>query len=288
MIKATVIIATFNMGNHIKKTIESVLVQTESDFELIVIDDASTDDTLLEIKQIKDKRLKLVKNIYNLGKSLSRNKGITLSKSKYIFFTDADCIVDKNWIKQGLKALSKSNVVGVEGKILYIAKGYVPSYSDRVVQNLQGGEYMTANIVYKREYLKKVGMFNKAFARNQDRDLALRVMKFGKIAFNTSMLVYHSQSIWKAKDYMASAQWVYYRVVLAYKLHGERYQLFYRIYSPEKIAAILFPPLILIKLFTDKHKTKQDYLLFLLVYPRLIYERVLLWKYSFKERVLII
>jgi len=287
MIKASIIIATHNMGNSIEKLIISVLSQSEGNFELIIIDDGSTDDTKKIINNIKDKRLKYIQNVKKRGKSFSRNKGIALSKSNNLFFTDADCAVTKNWIEEGLKSLGKG-FDGIEGKVYYVSKNYKPTRSDRVVRNLYGGEYMTANIAYKKNVLIKLGLFNVKFKRNQDRDLALRVKMIGKIIFNPNMIVYHTASKWTASTYMHSASWVYYRVILFFKIYNESYNMVLRVYAPEKLLSIIFPPIILIKLLIDKHKTKNDYMLFFLTYPKLVYERLLLWKYSIKEKVLII
>ncbi len=288
MPKASIILATYNMGEHIKKALTTILSQTEKNFELIIIDDSSTDDTKEIIAQIKDPRIIYIHNTRNLGKSLTRNKGIKLAKSNYLFFTDADCKVDKDWLKEGLQAFKDNDCVGVEGKIYYVSKNYQPTYSDRVVQNLSGGQYMTANMAYKKDAVIKAKLFDKRFKRNQDRDLALKVKKIGKILFNKKMIVTHTISLWDPFAYFSSADWIYYQVVLLYKIHHERHNIQFRIYEPKKLFAIFFPFVILLKLFIDGYKSKNDYILFLLCYPRIIYERLLLWKYCFKEKVFII
>ncbi len=86
----SVIIPTYNRATFIAKAIQSVLNQTFSDFELIVVDDASTDNTELIVKKIEDSRLKYVKNEKNIERCLTRNKGISISKGRYICFLDSD------------------------------------------------------------------------------------------------------------------------------------------------------------------------------------------------------
>ena len=86
----TVIIPTFNREKYISKAIESVLVQTISDFELIIIDDASTDGTEAIVNTFTDSRIRYFKNEMNLERCLSRNRGIEKSKGKYICFLDSD------------------------------------------------------------------------------------------------------------------------------------------------------------------------------------------------------
>lgn len=97
----SVIMAAYNAEQYISETIESVLSQTYSDFEFIIIDDASTDSTNLIIRKFDDKRIKLVENKQNLGLTKSLNIGLKIAKGKYIVRTDADDInVDDRFEKQ--------------------------------------------------------------------------------------------------------------------------------------------------------------------------------------------
>lgn len=288
MVKASIIIATYNMGYHLKQTIDSVLTQSEHNFELIVVDDSSSDNTIKILEGIKDRRLRYIHNRKNFGVSLSRNKGIKISRGNYLFFTDADCTVSKDWLKSGLDSFQQKNCIGVGGIIYYVSKLYKPTYSDRVVESSNDGEYMTANMAYEKKILQNIGLFDKEFKRNGDRAVALKLNKYGEIKFNPNMIVYHAVSKWKPSAYMKSASWVYYRVVLMFKKFDEKYNMIFRVYAPEKLFAIVFPPILLLKLFTGRYKTKEDYVLFLLIYPRLIYERWILWKSCFKEKVFIV
>lgn len=86
----SVIIPTFNRVHLISKTIECILFQTFSDFEIIIIDDASVDNTEHIILQFNDERILYHKNEINIERSASRNKGIHLAKGKYICFCDSD------------------------------------------------------------------------------------------------------------------------------------------------------------------------------------------------------
>ena len=85
----SVIIPLYNKQDYITRTINSVLNQTYQNFEIIVVDDGSTDKSLSVVKTIKDKRIKVFSQ-KNLGVSNARNKGIKQSKGNYIAFLDAD------------------------------------------------------------------------------------------------------------------------------------------------------------------------------------------------------
>jgi len=85
----SVVIPLYNKEKYIKRTINSVLKQTFQNFEIIVVNDGSTDNSLSVVKSIKDKRIKIF-NQKNLGVSNARNKGIKKAKGEYIAFLDAD------------------------------------------------------------------------------------------------------------------------------------------------------------------------------------------------------
>ena len=86
----SIILPTYNRASFLQRSISSVLNQTFTDFELIIIDDASTDNTKDVIDTFNDERIRYFKNEKNRERSASRNKGIELSKGKYICFLDSD------------------------------------------------------------------------------------------------------------------------------------------------------------------------------------------------------
>lgn len=89
-IMASVIMAAYNAQEYIAEAIESILKQTFTDFEFIIIDDASTDNTSAIIHSYDDGRIKLIKNTVNLGLTKSLNIGLKHANGKYIIRTDAD------------------------------------------------------------------------------------------------------------------------------------------------------------------------------------------------------
>jgi len=80
----SVILTNYNHSKYVAEAIESVLMQSFKDFELIIIDDASSDSSFAVIKKYNDKRIKFIKNEFNLGQCRSINLGISLSQGKYI------------------------------------------------------------------------------------------------------------------------------------------------------------------------------------------------------------
>ena len=98
--RVSVVMAAYNSRRYVRETIESVLAQTMPDFELIVIDDGSSDDTVDIVGSYDDDRIRLVENGQNRGISITRNRGIELSRGDYMAAIDHDDI----WLPEKLAA----------------------------------------------------------------------------------------------------------------------------------------------------------------------------------------
>jgi teichuronic acid biosynthesis glycosyltransferase TuaG len=105
----SIITPVYNSERYLQKMINSVLKQSFSNWELILIDDKSTDRSLGIIKGIKDKRIRFKINRKNLGAGLSRNIGTKMSKGRYITFIDSDDFWDKDFLIKTLKFIKKNN-----------------------------------------------------------------------------------------------------------------------------------------------------------------------------------
>lgn len=100
---------SYNLEKYITISIESVLNQTYKLFELIIVDDCSIDNTIDKIKQIKDKRIKLIQNKNNIGAGLSRNIAINNAKGEYIAFLDGDDVWTNNKLELQIEYMKKNN-----------------------------------------------------------------------------------------------------------------------------------------------------------------------------------
>jgi len=92
MASVSIIIPTYNREDTISRAIESVLSQTHQDFEIIVVDDGSTDNTVAEVKSFDNECIKLVTHDSNLGQNPARNSGLNEARGKYISYLDSDDI----------------------------------------------------------------------------------------------------------------------------------------------------------------------------------------------------
>lgn len=92
MIDISIIMPVYNEEKYLREAIDSILCQTADNFEFIIIDDASTDNSLSIIQSYADKRIVLIRNEQNIGNYPSRNKGMEVAVGKYICVMDADDI----------------------------------------------------------------------------------------------------------------------------------------------------------------------------------------------------
>jgi glycosyltransferase involved in cell wall biosynthesis len=209
--KVSVIIPTYNRAHLIGRAIQSVLNQTYQDFELIVVDDGSTDNTNEVIKEFsqKDKRILYIKHDKNKGGSAARNTGIKAARGEYIAFQDSD----DEWLPEKLeKQMGILEKVSQEVGVVYTGfwrikedkKKYTPS--DKVLKKegdihnelLKGNFITTQSIIVRKECFKEMGYFDESLPRLQDWELVLRLSEKYKFKFIDEPLLcsyYNDESI---------------------------------------------------------------------------------------------
>ena len=283
MTDISVVVIIRNEEDFILDCLKAILSQSISDFELIAVDDNSQDETGDIIKGIDDRRIKYFRNGKHLGIPASRNKGVQLAKGKYIFFTDADCLPHKDWLKEGLNAFCNQECIGVEGRTFSLTP--VPCLSDRIRYNLTANHLMTCNIAYRAEVLNKIGGFNPRYPySHEDGDLALRAMKYGKIGSCLDMLVFHRTKKWTARTLLLDARRARDSVRFI-KEHNFKRLTRYCILYPMNVVYIFFPFLIP---FHYRMVKWTDFKLLPVFYLRLLYQRILIWKEAVKERIFLL
>jgi len=111
--KVSVIVTSYNYEQYIKDSVESVLNQTFTDFELIIIDDCSTDNSAEIIKQINDRRIKFIQNDKNYGLKYSVQKAVELAQGEWIAFLESDDLWVPETLETRLKYAEKYSDVGI-------------------------------------------------------------------------------------------------------------------------------------------------------------------------------
>lgn len=180
----SVIIPAYNNEKTIRETIESVLNQTFSDFELIIINDGATDSTLEIVSSIQDPRIKVF-SYPNAGVSVSRNRGFQLASGKFISFLDADDLWTPNKLELQLEALQSNPEAAVAYSWLdridesgqFLTKGNYRNFTGNVYEHLVEQNFLetASNPLICAEALKAVGDFNSELTPAEDWDMFLRL-----------------------------------------------------------------------------------------------------------------
>ena len=105
MARVTVLMPTYNVAPWVEEAIQSVLNQTYSDFELLVVDDGSTDDTLEHVSSIEDSRIRIAAFPDNVGLADNLNRGLDLIETELVARMDGDDIAEPDWLETGVKVL---------------------------------------------------------------------------------------------------------------------------------------------------------------------------------------
>ena len=132
----SIIMPAFNAAYFIQESIQSVLAQSFSDFELIVINDGSTDDTSALVQNVKDPRIILIEQ-ENAGVAAARNNGIEVSRGKFIAFLDSDDLWSKTKIEKQVNLLTSNPEIGLTYSDIFCFEKslkdsyYVPPYKEQ-------------------------------------------------------------------------------------------------------------------------------------------------------------
>ncbi|CAG7647754.1 glycosyltransferase [Paenibacillus allorhizosphaerae] len=184
----SVIIPTYNRDQYVGRAIESVLKQTYKDFEVIVVDDGSTDNTA-KVVQSYDTRVRYVYQ-KNSGPSEARNTGIRFAKGQYVAFLDSDDVFLPNKLQRNKQYLDKNPNCrflyswyydrrdGKKRKIVRNVKA--PSKLNKFRYYLYKRKFTirTSTAVIRRSCFDKVGLFNPNYRYSQDWDMWLRLARY--------------------------------------------------------------------------------------------------------------
>ncbi|GKX31763.1 hypothetical protein SH1V18_42430 [Vallitalea longa] len=198
----SVIIPLYNKENHVGRAIKSVINQTYKDFEIIVIDDGSTDNSAKEVIKIKDSRIRLIRQ-NNGGVSSARNKGIAEAKYDYIGFLDADDIWMPNFLQSIKNLIKQYPMAGVYATSYRIQRGdgaIITSLSGRnLKKNWKGiiDDYFrfslnaplisASSVVVPKKIFNHLGNFNVKLNRGEDLDMWCRIALKYRIAYFNSI-----------------------------------------------------------------------------------------------------
>jgi glycosyltransferase involved in cell wall biosynthesis len=210
----SVVMSAYNHDTFIKESIESILNQTFTDFELIIINDNSIDNTEDIIKSFNDKRITYIKNNINLGTTKSTNLGFKMTRGEYVCIICSDDILPNDSLEVRYNFIKKYNLEAVHTGLTRIENNiqtYIKPVKNNVIiyfikQKPKNIGLNMATFLFKTQSLRKIGYLSTKHNTkyNRDYELGLRTilkLKTGSLNINTYNYLIHqtnrSHSNWK-------------------------------------------------------------------------------------------
>lgn len=202
MPKVTVVIPAYNAMAYLPETLDSVLSQTFRDFEVLIINDGSTDAVADWAAEIQDPRVRLISQD-NKGLSGARNRGITESQGEYIAFLDADDLWAPTKLEQQVKCLDTRPEVGmvytwtlhVDQQGNSLGRVTASHVEGKAWEQLLLGDSVGSgsSTMVRRDCFDKVGLFDTNLTSIEDCDMWVRLAQYYPLAVIKDILVYYRQ-----------------------------------------------------------------------------------------------
>ncbi|MGL5836519.1 MAG: glycosyltransferase family 2 protein [Waterburya sp.] len=223
----SVIIPTYNRGDLIGRAIASVIAQTYQNFEIIVVDDASTEDIAQAIACIDDPRLRSIRHETNLGGSAARNTGIKAAQGAFVAFLDSD----DTWLPHKLqRQLEKISTISRSDNLVcysqfqsspkvFYAPSIFPSRGKQPQETVADylwasqGEMLTSSLLMHRSLAQRT-LFQTGLIKHQDLDFVIRLEQQGaEFVFISQVLtIWHNEvrgdRISRNRDYQLCLNWI--------------------------------------------------------------------------------
>jgi glycosyltransferase involved in cell wall biosynthesis len=202
--KISVIMPVYNGERYLRESIESILGQTFTDFEFIIINDASTDSSAKIMQSYDDSRIRITNNSTNIGLTRSLNMALELAEGEYIARQDDDDISLPERFEKQIKYFEEQPETAVLGTSIYTIDEDGEIIGKRVISaepsrnSFHDSFLIHGSTMYKKDIIRKLGGYNEIFRLSQDFDLWLRVAKHHQIRGIPETLYklrYHQRSL---------------------------------------------------------------------------------------------
>lgn len=187
----SVVIPTFNRSDLLPDAIDSVVDQTYRNWELIIVDDGSTDDTEQVVNSYSDSRVRYTENTGSKGPGGARNTGVRKAKGGYIAFLDSDDVWTSGKLRAQVDCMEANPRTGlVAGRCIYVDDELEPTgyespspkeipYEEICVSTSVPGS--SSNVLVRRRAFEDAGGFDPELLRGEDRDLWIRISRHWKV-----------------------------------------------------------------------------------------------------------
>ena len=256
----SVIMSVYNGEKFVRKCIESILNQTFTRFEFIIIDDGSTDNTKNIIKEYekKDERIILIENETNQGLTKNLNKALSIAKGEYIARMDADDISTKDRLQTEYEYLKKHKEITVVSCIgQYIDENdnleevkYMPESNEEIVAMMHKvNPILHPGVMFRKKEIEEIGNYDERYKVVQDYNLWFRCMKEGYKFYNIQKILLYFR---RDKSYNKRKSKKYRKVDIKVRIEGYRLNkisLYKRIYIIIPIMLYILPSSFIDKFF---------------------------------------
>jgi glycosyltransferase involved in cell wall biosynthesis len=199
----------YNQGQYLDEAVESVLNQTYQDFEIIVINDGSTDEETIQILHHYEKQKVKIIHTENRGPSVARNTGIKNSSGKYILPLDADDRIGKTYLEAAVEILEKDSTIGIvycEAEFFGTKTGKWDLPDFHFPEILLGNGIFNSS-VYRRNDWERVGGYRENMVYNwEDYDLWLSLIELGRGVVRIPETLYFYRQVPNSRDHQTTSE----------------------------------------------------------------------------------
>ena len=199
-IKFSIVVPLYNKEGYVLSTLNSIFQQTFSNYEIIVINDASTDNSLQLVKELNDKRIRIIENKKNIGLSDTRNAGILNARNDYIAFLDADDCWHTTFLERIASLIEEFPDEGVYATYYeenFNGKRLSPKI--KIANHKKGTSFLITNffelnigrliltqscLVVKKEVLENINGYNATVTFAEDIDFYIRCFSKYNLAYH--------------------------------------------------------------------------------------------------------
>lgn len=245
----SVVMPVYNVEEYIKEAIDSIVSQTYSKFELIIINDGSTDRTVDIIKEIVDKRIVLIDHSNNKGNYIRRNEGCKLANGKYICVMDGDDVAIPNRIEKQVRIMENDPLLLAHGTAFILSNGnvcYKPyNYNLIKIMLLSNNTFLHSSLIVRKDILDSVGYYNEDYIYASDYDLVCKLAIKGKIINTPDILMKYrihkkqiSSAHYKEQSQYANQIRIQYLQNLGFKLSVNEKKIFTMMITKSTITSL--------------------------------------------------
>lgn len=206
----SIIVPLYNKESFVRDALNSILKQTYTDYEVIIVNDASTDDSAIVAETFLSEKIRIIQHDKNRGLAAARNTGIKNATSNFITYLDADDIwkptflehiftLTQEFSEAQIFATNYEEIWGTTFKIPVNGSENLDSnfkgYIDFFALNLKQGIYCHGSVCFHKSVFEKIGLYNEEIQFSEDLDFNIRANYHFKLAYSNSLqMIYFMQT----------------------------------------------------------------------------------------------